>query len=92
MKDWNKLGDNIEIPRASAAVSKYLLTIIDLVNEYIKKINLEPWDEQKKKTRLNDEEPSSIIFNPEDMSSLFSVNTFLEILKSTLILGFWPSM
>lgn len=34
----------------------------------------------------------SIVFNPEDMSSLFSVNTFLEVLKSTLILGFWPSM
>lgn len=26
------------------------------------------------------------------MSSLHSVNTFLEILKSTLVLGFWPSM
>lgn len=26
------------------------------------------------------------------MSSLNNVNTFLEILKSTLVLGFWPSM
>jgi hypothetical protein len=26
------------------------------------------------------------------MISLNNVNTFLEVLKSTLILGFWPSM
>lgn len=47
---------------------------------------------KKKKTKLNEEEPTSIVFNPEDMQSLYSVDTFLEILKSTLILGFWPTM
>jgi hypothetical protein len=26
------------------------------------------------------------------MASLNSVDTFLEVLKSTLILGFWPTM
>jgi hypothetical protein len=50
-----------------------------------------PW-EQSDSSNNSDSEPPSIVFNPEDMSSLNNVNTFLELLRSTLQLGFWPSM
>jgi hypothetical protein len=64
---------------------------MQLVIEYIAKINLLPW-EQNDGNSSNESEPPSIVFNPEDMSSLNNINTFLELLRSTLQLGFWPSM
>lgn len=48
-----------------------------LITEYIQKINLLPWEDAANKMTESDEEPPSIAFNPEDMTSLFNVNTFL---------------
>jgi inositol 1,4,5-triphosphate receptor type 1/inositol 1,4,5-triphosphate receptor type 3 len=43
VKDWNTLGDQNEIPRSSSPVSPELKNIMQLVIEYISKINLLPW-------------------------------------------------
>ena len=79
-KYWNDNSETFDIPRAKNKVGSSLEEIMDMIMSYICKIN---------NKRLQEE---AIILDPNNIEQLRNVYTFLELLKSTLNLGFWASM
>lgn len=70
-----------------------------LIFDYIKRINKLPFELKKSNVilQITDEgdlmkEPETIDLDVDDKNRLTNVKTFLEILKSTLNLGFWPDI
>lgn len=74
---------------------------MSLIFDYIKRINKLPFEVKKvgnqaaivssEEDALN-KEPENIELDVDDKNRLTNVKTFLEILKSTLNLGFWPEI
>jgi inositol 1,4,5-triphosphate receptor type 1/inositol 1,4,5-triphosphate receptor type 3 len=101
VKEWNELG-NFKIPCAKNAIPADIKKTMGLIFDYIRRINKLPFERRREKAeklektdRTEEEkliEPETIDFNVDDRNRLINVKTFLEILKSTLNLGFWPDI
>lgn len=70
---------------------------MNLIFDYIRRINKKPFETKKTviQTQIAEDdnsqnEPEAIELDIDDKNRLINVKTFLEILKSTLNLGFWP--
>ncbi len=72
---------------------------MNLIFDYIKRINKKPFETKKSviQTQIVEDDnsqnqPEAIELDIDDKNRLINVKTFLEILKSTLNLGFWPEI
>lgn len=100
VKYWLKLGD-FNIPRAKKDISPDIKKTMTLIFDYIKRINRLPFEVKKAGNQAAlvsseedafGKEPENIELDVDDKNRLTNVKTFLEILKSTLNLGFWPEI